>query len=80
MKYIVKGEEPAEFSEWKKRKKRVRESGENRIKIPKNVKQNLRAALIAEQGRICCYCETRIADDTSHIEHIKPISNFQKTN
>lgn len=28
-----------------------------------------------EQGYICCYCERRLTDDDSHIEHFKPQSN-----
>ena len=28
-----------------------------------------------EQGYICCYCERRLTEDDSHIEHFKPQSN-----
>ncbi len=36
------------------------------------VKAELKDSLIRRQGYICCYCETRILDETSHIEHIEP--------
>ncbi len=32
----------------------------------------LKDALVRRQGYICCYCETRIFEETSHIEHIEP--------
>lgn len=32
-------------------------------------------ALMAEQGYICCYCERRLTNDDSHIEHFRPQSD-----
>lgn len=33
------------------------------------VKEDLKAALLAEQGYLCCYCCGRVAARSSHIEH-----------
>jgi uncharacterized protein (TIGR02646 family) len=41
------------------------------------LKQELKNALIEEQGAICCYCESRVANHNSHVEHLKPQSAFQ---
>jgi uncharacterized protein (TIGR02646 family) len=38
-------------------------------------KHELRSYLIEEQKRLCAYCERRIGDDNSHIEHIYPQSD-----
>lgn len=38
-------------------------------------KRELRSYLIEEQERLCAYCERRICDDNSHIEHIYPQSD-----
>jgi uncharacterized protein (TIGR02646 family) len=43
-------------------------------KLRSKKKQELRKALSAEQGYICCYCEQRLAPDKSHIEHLQPKS------
>ncbi len=32
--------------------------------------------MLYEQGYICCYCERRIEQENSHIEHFKPRSRF----
>lgn len=68
--HIVKGVEPKSFSEWK--------ALENEVWKPTyeqlcgQVKKDLKHALIAEQGGICCYCERRLDDKDSHIEHLNP--------
>ncbi|MBO5255067.1 MAG: TIGR02646 family protein [Opitutales bacterium] len=36
------------------------------------IKAELKNSLIQRQAYLCCYCETRIFDETSHIEHIEP--------
>lgn len=38
------------------------------------VKRELHASLMTEQGFICCYCEMRIGTASSHVEHIHPRS------
>ena len=40
--------------------------------LPSDVKRAVKAALMAEQGYICCYCERRLLDEDSHIEHFQP--------
>ena len=30
-----------------------------------------------EQGFICCYCESRVTLDDSHVEHLRPRSRFR---
>ncbi|MCG5499268.1 retron system putative HNH endonuclease [Ectothiorhodospira lacustris] len=70
MKYIVKGREPGVFSAWK--------ALENPDWTPTYddlrgaEKQAVKAALMQEQGYLCCYCERQLSDDDSHIEHFKP--------
>lgn len=74
MKCIVKNAEPVEFTEWK--------SLENSewqpmyADLPGEIKESIRASLMAEQGYICCYCEIRLTERTSHIEHFAPRSRF----
>ncbi len=36
------------------------------------IKAELKNSLVVRQSYLCCYCETRIFEDTSHIEHIEP--------
>ena len=38
-------------------------------------KKEVKESLMNEQGYICCYCERRLTDDDSHIEHFNPQSN-----
>ncbi|MGP8336867.1 MAG: retron system putative HNH endonuclease [Methanosarcinaceae archaeon] len=38
-------------------------------------KKEVKDSLMKEQGKICCYCECRLTDDDSHIEHFNPQSN-----
>jgi uncharacterized protein (TIGR02646 family) len=38
-------------------------------------KHKLRSYLIEEQKQLCAYCERRIGDDNSHVEHIYPQSD-----
>lgn len=63
-----KSESPAALERWKRRHpnanyQRLRE---NRIKSA------VKDALVRRQEYVCCYCECRITDDVSHIEHISP--------
>ena len=41
-----------------------------------NLKQQVKKLLLSEQGYICCYCESRITEEKSHIEHLQPRSLF----
>lgn len=40
-------------------------------------KKAVKASLMAEQGHICCYCERRLSESDSHIEHFRPQSDPQ---
>jgi len=83
MKYIEKGQEPAEFTQWKEEWEKLwkplrpddwQPEWNNDFQNPeKGVVYN---ALLKEQGYICCYCERRIDKPTSHIEHFKPRKTY----
>jgi len=66
MKYILKNLEPQSFRDWK--------SGENREykNLLNPIKGDVKKSLLVEQGYICCYCESKILKENSHIEHLKP--------
>lgn len=70
MKHIVKRDEPPAFTNWKAQASTDWQpvygdlSGE--------VKKELKDALRTEQGHLCCYCERRLTDEDSHIEHFRP--------
>lgn len=69
MKHIAKQPEPAPFAAWKA-------SGNHTYaNLQGKLKRTVKQALLAEQGYLCCYCERRIAEDDSHIEHFKPKSD-----
>ena len=70
MKHIVKGDEPRELAEWKALES---EDWQPTYRdMPGEIKAALKQALMTEQGHICCYCECRLAENDSHIEHFKP--------
>jgi uncharacterized protein (TIGR02646 family) len=73
MKYIAKGPQPQALSEWKA-------SGNDNWhptydNLDSDTKSALKEALMAEQGYLCCYCESRVTLDDSHIEHFRPQSD-----
>lgn len=70
MKHIIKSSEPVSFTNWKRAHP---ELGYKDLKG--RPKKDLKNALIAEQKHLCCYCERRINDNDSHIEHFKPKGN-----
>lgn len=73
MKFIVKATEPPELTAWK------RLADENWQPTYAGLrgaeKQSVKAALMQEQGYICCYCERQLTDGDSHIEHFRPQSD-----
>ncbi|MEN8217376.1 MAG: retron system putative HNH endonuclease [Pseudomonadota bacterium] len=71
MKYIQKGQEPEEFTQWKKAKPKKYQSKDWK-KLNPLPKKALHEALLREQGYICCYCERAITKNNSHIEHLVP--------
>lgn len=74
MKRIVKSREPQQFSDWKEEDKMAHKPNWNRVSGP--VKHVIHRALITEQGHICCYCESPVTVDDSHVEHFRPIRQF----
>jgi uncharacterized protein (TIGR02646 family) len=75
MRYIHKSAEPDTFNKWKQANTTATfddlGNGSNH-----HLKQAVKASLLAEQKYLCCYCENRIAAQTSHIEHLLPQSNY----
>ena len=75
MKYIIKNEPPESLETYKSLE------GACFNDMPLEIKEELRASLIAEQGGICCYCGRRIIPDWhSVIEHLLPKSLRQYQN
>ena len=70
MKRITKGAEPREFTEWKSDDKMAHRPNWNRLSAP--LKAVIHESLMNEQGFICCYCESHIVVDDSHVEHFRP--------
>lgn len=46
------------------------------FRLSSALKSRMKEGLLKEQGFICCYCEIRINDNNSHIEHFRPRSLF----
>ena len=73
MKFIIKGDEPKELKNWKAlanddwKPTYADLRGDEKAVVKKN--------LMEEQGYICCYCERRLEDNDSHIEHLRPQSD-----
>ncbi|NIM14205.1 MAG: TIGR02646 family protein [Candidatus Aminicenantes bacterium] len=68
MKYIKKQNEPTSLRQFRSIPGAVYDAYRD--------KDELRQALMKEQGFICCYCMQRIKFETSHIEHWKPQSLY----
>lgn len=73
MKHIIKDDEPQAFLNWKAME------NENWVPTYSSLcgveKKAVKNSLMKEQGYICCYCERRLTDGDSHIEHFKPQSD-----
>lgn len=73
MKLIEKQQEPQAYADWKALANDDWQpfygdlSGET--------KKAVKDAIMGEQGYLCCYCERRLTDNDSHIEHFKPQSD-----
>ncbi len=70
MKHIVKNQEPQQFSDWKMNDKMAHRPNWNRVDGA--TKTVIHDALMDEQGHICCYCESLVTSDSSHVEHFRP--------
>ncbi len=72
MKHIVKDQNTPGFDKWKVL---VNEDWQPTYEDLRGKEKNeVKDSLMKEQGYICCYCERRLTDDDSHIEHFKPQS------
>ena len=74
MKCIKKHQEPRRFSVWKANQRPSRRLSWNRFRPP--LKAEVHRSLLREQGYICCYCESRVQVNDSHIEHFHPRSRY----
>ncbi len=73
MKYIQKGKEPQDFSEWKDKQKSIGVNYDyNSLYNPE--KRAVHDSLLSEQGYICCYSCRSVDQSNSHIEHLDPQS------
>jgi len=73
MKYIQKGKEPQNFSDWKATQKSLGVNYDYEC-LSNPEKKAVHISLLSEQGYICCYCCMRVEQSNSHIEHLAPQS------
>jgi uncharacterized protein (TIGR02646 family) len=73
MKHIEKNAEPPVLTDWKARANEDWQP--DYADLRGDIKKAVKEALMDEQGYICCYCEQRLTDSDSHIEHFKPQSD-----
>src|SRR5262245_23643177 len=69
MKYIKKRQAPQCLRDWIRTNKDIEGVEYGSHGFPKD---EVRDALLSEQGRLCAYAMVPLARDTCHIEHIKP--------
>lgn len=73
MKNIVKDQNTPDFDKWKAS---ANDDWQPTYEdLSGTTKEEVKFSLMQEQGYICCYCERRLTDDDSHIEHFNPRSN-----
>jgi len=70
MRYIAKGAEPKEFTDWKLMENEDWKPTYN--DLSGDVKKAVYSSLKAEQGHICCYCERELVAGDFHIDHLNP--------
>ncbi|MGE1092657.1 retron system putative HNH endonuclease [Pseudomonas sp. 29] len=75
MKRVLKGTEPASFTDWKNTANDDWAPTYPTLQNPQ--KRDLHAVLLQEQGFLCCYCGREIEAATSHIEHFRPQEDFE---
>lgn len=74
MKRVLKGTEPASFTDWKGSANEDWSPSYRTLQNPQ--KRDLHQSLLFEQGFFCCYCGRDIDASNSHIEHFRPQENF----
>lgn len=68
--FVKKKDEPKVFSDWKAL---ANEDWQPTYEALSGLeKQVVKAGLMQEQGGLCCYCESKLTDNDSHIEHFRP--------
>lgn len=73
MKHVEKHHEPEAFTQWKAL---ANEDWQPTYDdLSGNPKASVKRSLMQEQGYLCCYCERRLTDTDSHIEHFQPQSD-----
>ena len=70
MKRIIKDPEPQDYSAWNETDHMAHRPRWKRV--PTSIKKKVHQSLMREQGFICCYCETFVAEEDSHVEHFRP--------
>lgn len=75
MKYVTKGAPPAIFEEWKAKANADWIPTYTGLQRPE--KPALHAALLLEQGSVCCYCGRAVSILDSHIEHFRPQTEYK---
>ncbi|NMZ80921.1 retron system putative HNH endonuclease [Pseudomonas mandelii] len=76
MKRVLKGTEPASFTEWKNSANDEWSPTYPTLQNPQ--KRYLHDSLLREQGHLCCYCGREIEASSSHIEHFRPQEHFEE--
>ncbi|SFZ78009.1 retron system putative HNH endonuclease [Chitinimonas taiwanensis] len=72
MRHVVKKAEPQALRDWKSSNQQSPQNL-NYSNLPSDVRNQVRAALLNEQGHLCAYTLRRIRSITDcHIEHIRP--------
>ena len=77
MKRIIKATEPSQFANWKAGDKMASRGRPRWNRVPGQIRQAVHDSLIREQGALCCYCEARVARSNSHVEHFRPVEDYQ---
>ncbi len=73
MKHTIKGEEPELLTAWKALANDDWQPTYDELSGKE--KRAVKQTLMREQGGICCYCERRLMEGDSHIEHFQPQSD-----
>lgn len=70
MRYIVKGREHTDFTQWRAQQRSAASQNLNFRALPTSIKLLVVAQMLKEQGYLCAYTMLRIQDEHScHIEH-----------
>ncbi len=73
MRYIIQGNAPATFQNWKKMNPSKNWEDFSQPSSPSHaVYSEIRELLIDQQEKMCCYCEVALKQNTdAHVEHLK---------